>query len=470
MIDILSYRHWAISEDFFNSVAPTLQEWLKTGHGLDRFVHKTSMEEHAVLLAGLLAVSDGDLHAGPMSMGFDQSIGLPVIDSGNKKVAVLPLRGVITKYGEMCSYGTKDYQAMLARANAANHIDATLIVGDSPGGAVDGTQEMATAVRDSIKPVGVFIDGVFASAAYWIGSQAQGGITANKFNSNIIGSIGTYGLYQNVSEKLAKEGIQTKIIRAKQSVKKIAANPIEPLTTELENSLIENATMINQVFIDYVQAARPNVDPSVFEADVYNNKTAKSAGLIDGIGTMQTAVNKLLETVQEKKRATSPGTSGSARASVNTIMFKSNLLSSIFGKAEKAKDEKPTAEANDTSMEAADAKAAEMEAENATLQATNASQTTKLAEHEATITSLNAKVSALEGEKATLTAEKTELTEKLAKAPTGTATTIVADPKKEATVNADGGKSITTEGKYRSQADDEVDEYVKASNQKLPLK
>lgn len=433
MLNLLQYRSWAISEEFFNSVSPAIYQWLATGHGMDRFVQKKTMLEHVSTLEGLLMREEVEAHgtghadniAGPISIGYDQAIGLPVASINNKNVAIIPISGVLTKYGELCSYGMQDYQAMIGRANSAPHIDAILMKMDSPGGTTDGTQELATTVRDSAKPIGVFVDGLLASAAYWIASQAQSAIIVNKFNSNTIGSIGTYGLYQNISEKLSKEGIQMKIIRAKQSTQKIAVNPLEQLTPALEGELVDNATSVNQVFIDYVKAARPNVDAGVFTAGVYNSAKAKEAGLIDGIGTMQTALNKLLELVKAQKvQAVSPQSQHANILNQNNNQTMDLLAFLGLSKEQKAK------------------LSAEDQQKLDSLEATLTDLETKLSGLESEKTALAAKVSTLEAAAAkdatALTAKDAtiaDLTAKLDAKPLGAATTVVAagDPEKKKT-------------------------------------
>ena len=463
MINLLQYRSWAISEEFFNSVAPTIYQWLATGHGIERFVQKKSMAEHVVTLAGLLARNESEAHGtghaddikAAMSIGFDQAIGLPVISSNNKNIAVIPMIGVLTKYGEACSYGMQDYQAMIARANAASNIDGILLSIDSPGGTTDGTQEFAATVRDSAKPVGVFVDGLMASAAYWIGSQAQGSIIANKFNSNTIGSIGTYGLYQNISEKLAKEGIQMKIIRAKQSTEKIAVNPIEQLTPALESQLVDSATAVNQVFIDSVKAARPNIDAGVFSAGVYNNTTAKQAGLIDNVGTMQTAVNKLLELIKAQKVQSNENVKAQTVASQQILNQNNNQTMDLLAFLGLSKEQKAKLSAED-------------QQKLDSLEATLTAQETKLSGLESEKTALTSKVSTLEAAAAThataLTAKDTiiaGLTAKLDAKPLGATTTV--------TDEGDPAKKVVAET-FKTSVDDEAAAMRSALNPTLEEK
>jgi protease-4 len=464
MFELLQYRTWCISEDFFNAVAPTFYQWLATGHGIDRFVNKKKVEEYIPELAALLTRNENEGHTAvnetpdfKMSISFDQSVGLPVVEANNLRIAVVPMVGVLTKYGNLCAYGMQDYQAMITRANNSPNIDGILLKVDSPGGTTDGTMELATVVKDSPKMVGTFIDGLNCSAMYWISSQGKGPMVANKYNNNTIGSIGTYGVYENISEKLAKEGRQVKIIRAKQSTKKISANPIEPLTPEAEAEIQSQADAINDVFINYVKSARPGVAEEVFQAGTYDNLRAKNAGLISGVGTMQTAINKMVEAIKEDRKK-SKGTSGDS-PNANTEM-KFPKISSLFGKSAKEANAAQSAEqeglvADQASMEAAEGKLAEMEADNLKLKSEKEAAEAKATALEATVAEQAAQITALEGEKTTLSNQVAELKAK----PTGTATTVIPG-KAEDTQHAD--PQTVTKSKFRTTADDESDAYVNA--------
>jgi hypothetical protein len=156
--------------------------------------------------------------------------------------------------------------------------------------------------------------------------------------------------------------------------------------------------------------------------------------LIDTVGSLQTAINKVADLAKQKKYQT--GNTAST-ANANTQMFKSKLLSNIFGKSEKAEEKKPTAEAENNSMEVADQKVAEMEAENATLKAQKEAAEQKAVQLEATVTELKTQVTTLTADKTTAAAEKAEMQAKIDAKPTGQATTVIGDPKKESTQPTD---------------------------------
>jgi ClpP class serine protease len=64
-------------------------------------------------------------------------------NTSGSKVAVIPIQGTVQKRGGYCSLGTKDLVAQLNAANRDPEISAIVLDIDSPGGQVDGTEELA---------------------------------------------------------------------------------------------------------------------------------------------------------------------------------------------------------------------------------------------------------------------------------------------------------------------------------------
>jgi ClpP class serine protease len=95
-------------------------------------------------------------------------------------VAVIPVVGVIAQRMNLFAAisGGTSTQALakdFADAMARTEVNSILLVIDSPGGEVNGTQELANDVfaARGVKPVVALCEGVMCSAAYWIGSAAD---------------------------------------------------------------------------------------------------------------------------------------------------------------------------------------------------------------------------------------------------------------------------------------------------------
>lgn len=217
-------------------------------------------------------------------------------DSGNNDseyVAVINLKDPIYKYNQECGpSGTKSkMQSMKSYAQDPNCIGVVLDI-DSGGGQVSGTPEFYDYITSFKKPVVTYTDGLMCSAAYYIGSAASH-IIANK-RADAIGSIGVMvsfidfsGIYEKQGAKLITEYATQSTEKNKAFEELLKGNPELYIKTELDP--------IAEDFINDIKAVRPGVDPSVFKGGTWNAQESLDKKLIDSIGTLQDAVNKVFE-------------------------------------------------------------------------------------------------------------------------------------------------------------------------------
>lgn len=228
-----------------------------------------------------------------------QKIGT-VQDAVDNGVAVINLRGAIMKYDYCGSPGTQSIIKTIQDANNNPAINSIVLQIDSPGGSVDGTQQLANAVKNSDKPVVAYINGKMASAAMWIGSAAQTRIASS--NTDIIGSIGTMASWNDYKGYYEKIGIKSHEVYATASTHKnldfreASSGNYEPL---IKNSL----DPLNNEFIDNIKSNLPNADPTVFNGAHYIAKDAKKKGLVDKIGTFESAVKTAMQLGKQQQQA-----------------------------------------------------------------------------------------------------------------------------------------------------------------------
>ena len=250
-----------------------------------------------------------------------------------KNVAVMPVVGTLTKRGEMCSYGMKDYINEIAALNANEEISAIVMDMEGPGGTVDGTPEFGLAVKQSKKPVVTFGDYMVASANYWVASQSKY-IIGNKNNPTEFGSIGVLCVHEYWGKFIEENIGEIKIIRAPQSTDKTLVNPIEQLTPELEEAIKEDLRSLAKDFHATVKKGRGN-KLTASEKDWGTGKMYKSAeavelGLIDAVGTLMSAVDKAAELASAGSLGT---TKGGLKANTNmTMKDVKRKVSSFFNK------------------------------------------------------------------------------------------------------------------------------------------
>lgn len=119
-------------------------------------------------------------------------------------VAVVPVEGVISRQGGWYGTGLRTMQAALDQALADPAARAVLFSVYSPGGSASGVKEFSDAIFAArrVKPCAAWVDGLCASAAYWLAS-ATGAVYAGP--SAIVGSIGV------ILRHLDKSGLNTQL-------------------------------------------------------------------------------------------------------------------------------------------------------------------------------------------------------------------------------------------------------------------
>lgn len=119
-------------------------------------------------------------------------------------VAVIPMEGVITRLGGWYGTGLRGLQTALDQALTDPAARAVLFSIYSPGGSASGVKEFSDAIFAArrVKPCAAWVDGLCASAAYWLAS-ATGAVFAGP--SAIVGSIGV------ILRHLDKSGLNTQL-------------------------------------------------------------------------------------------------------------------------------------------------------------------------------------------------------------------------------------------------------------------
>ena len=225
--------------------------------------------------------------------------GISKID-GNRKgsTAVIPLHGtILNRSGDMQAMSGKTSPQSFAQAvkEAADDDSIKNIVLDidSPGGTVSGTDLAAKAVKyaASKKNTISVANGSMASAAYWIGSQANK-IVADPTAS--IGSIGVMLAHQDMSAKAEKEGVKVTYIRS--SKDKAVGQSFEALSPDAAKKLQNRVDALNNVFVSTVASSRgvgEDIVRDQWSADVFVGQDALDSGLIDEIGSLDTVIESL---------------------------------------------------------------------------------------------------------------------------------------------------------------------------------
>ena len=221
--------------------------------------------------------------------------------------------------------GYNDIRNALAAAVSDPEVESILLNISSGGGMVAGCHECAQLIArvNTVKPVITYTGSAMASAALWLGSQAQHMVSAE---TAIVGSIGILMVHMDRTEQLKQEGIKATIIRA--GSEKALANPFEALTDAAKTQLQDQADALYAIFLGQVASARgvtaAKADTKFGQGREFLGKAALDVGLVDAIGTIEDAYAKAISKMPKKK----PGV-----ASVKNMMIGATNRASVQAQA-----------------------------------------------------------------------------------------------------------------------------------------
>lgn len=244
-------------------------------------IYKRHMHGPKIDLAAVEARLGGPL-PGP-TKGYD------IVDG----VAVIPVDGVLAKRMNLMTQISGGTSMQILGQDFQEAIDdpavrSIILNVDSPGGTVDGTQELSNQIfaARGKKPIIALADGTMASAAYWIASAADQIFVSS--DTAQVGSIGVVANHVDVSGAEAQSGEKTTEIAAGR-YKRIASQ-YAPLSPEGRQSIQDQVDYTYSVFVNDVARNRGTTPEAVVEdmADgrIFLGQQAVDAGLADGVSTL----------------------------------------------------------------------------------------------------------------------------------------------------------------------------------------
>lgn len=215
-------------------------------------------------------------------------------------VAVLPLYGTIVPKANLfteMSGGTSvvGFQQMFRDALADQQVTAIVLDIDSPGGMVDLVPELATEIRGSRgkKPIVAVANTLAASAAYWIGAQADEFVVTP---SGEVGSIGVFCAHTDISAMEEMLGMKTTLIEAGRF--KTELSPTKPLSEEAQAALQARVNDSYGMFVSDVAKGRKvpvaDVRSGFGEGRVLVASMALSERMVDRVDTLEATVQRLI--------------------------------------------------------------------------------------------------------------------------------------------------------------------------------
>ena len=198
------------AEPILTTSSPTLEVW-----AMEPTILRARMDTLARVQEMVLA---GQAHAANLEAARFEPAPLSYQRRGGE--GVIEVRGDLLKvrpwyYGLMGWEATQysELAAALRAAAADDEVEAIRLVIDSPGGQVAGVDQALEALAEVSrqKPLNATIEDSATSAAYWLACLA-GTIEANP--RALVGSIGVYTVFYDLSAAAQEAGVQVHVIRS----------------------------------------------------------------------------------------------------------------------------------------------------------------------------------------------------------------------------------------------------------------
>jgi len=227
----------------------------------------------------------------------DERLPLQVI--GN--VGVITISGIMTKTRSFFSflfgggYSMAEYSQAMDLAEETLEVEQVLLRMSSPGGTVAGTAALADRTHKLAQSMNVvtFGEDIFASAAYWVGSQAQQ-VIINK--TALAGSLGVISMMTDTSEFNRRRGIERIPLRS--GPLKSPGQRGEVITEEQRESVQREIDATARVFYDDVARGREISAAKVSEqwgsGELLLGQEAVDAGLADRVDTFQNVLDSMV--------------------------------------------------------------------------------------------------------------------------------------------------------------------------------
>lgn len=219
--------------------------------------------------------------------------------SGGGTVAVLPIYGLILYRGsEMDISGptatsvqklTRQFRQALNDPN----VKAIVFDVDSPGGTVEGVDELATEIRNARgkKKTVAVCNCLMASAAYYIASACSEIVVSP---SSLVGSVGVYCAHEDDSKYLDELGVKISLVQFGEN--KTLGNPYEPLSdaarAEMQDKVDQFGAMFEKAVAKGRKITQAKVHESFGQGLCFTAAKAVKIGMADTVATLDEVLGR----------------------------------------------------------------------------------------------------------------------------------------------------------------------------------
>lgn len=226
------------------------------------------------------------------------------------RIAVIPVVGLLTKYGSDWGVSVQWVTSTVASLAASGTVDAIMLLVDSPGGSTAGIYDCVSAIQAACSsvPVHCYIQDLGASGGFALACGCQR-ISINE--GGMAGSIGTYMVTTDWSGYLKKMDVKVQVIKAGE-YKATGAWGTE-LTDSQKEYLQGIVDSLQTMFLKTVATGR-NVTESrakeLADGRIHMGEQARQMGLVDAVCTFEEAMNQLAMAVKPRTQTMSRQSTG----------------------------------------------------------------------------------------------------------------------------------------------------------------
>lgn len=234
-------------------------------------------------------------------------------ESGDSVVCVTPVTGPILRSGDGCSYGSKNYRDFMMAAADVPGCVGHLIYIDTPGGSAYAKNDFKHAidyVKSKGQPVIGLVDGLCASAGMALAAMCDEIYFINPMDR--IGSIGTMCAFYAVADGVEDAVTHERFVEVYGSKSEYKNKEYRDAAVGDYKELQAEVDDLNEQFWDVIKTYRPKVQEEQMHGKVYNCGDVIGT-LVDGQGTMQSCIDRILE-LAGVQTATAPAGEGGEAA------------------------------------------------------------------------------------------------------------------------------------------------------------
>ena len=234
-------------------------------------------------------------------------------ESGDSVVCVTPVTGPILRSGDGCSYGSKNYRDFMMAAADVPGCVGHLIYIDTPGGSAYAKNDFKHAidyVKSKGQPVIGLVDGLCASAGMALAAMCDEIYFINPMDR--IGSIGTMCAFYAVADGVEDAVTHERFVEVYGSKSEYKNKEYRDAAVGDYKELQAEVDDLNEQFWDVIKTYRPQVQEEQMHGKVYNCGDVIGT-LVDGQGTMQSCIDRILE-LAGIQTATAPAGEGGEAA------------------------------------------------------------------------------------------------------------------------------------------------------------